>query len=193
MTALRLPDGRAGQGLAVLLLLGVLALAWTVVAVPLLDWHAERAASLQSRRILGARMAQIAAALPALQQQAAAAGTPVAVPLLDGASDAVAGAGLQQRVQDMAGRVGATLSSAELLPAEAAGTYRRVRLRVAVRAPWPVLVALLDAIATGQAGTAPGLTVDDLQVHGTGGFIRGSDAPLDASWTVLAFRAGSAA
>ena len=187
MSGLRLPVGRAGQGLAVLLLL-LLALVWTAAAAPLLDWHADRAAALQSRRILAGRMALLAAALPELQRQAATAGAPVAVAVLEGGTDAVAGAELQQKVQDMAAAAGATLSSAELLPAEPAGSYRRVRLRITLRAPWPVLVALLDAVA----GARPGMTVDDVQVHGTGGFIRASDAALDASWTVLAFRPGSA-
>ena len=89
----------------------------------------------------------------------------------------------------MAARAGATLASAELLAAEPAGAYRRVRLRITLRAPWPVLVGLLQAIASAQ----PGMVVDDVQVHGAGGFNRAADPVLEASWTVLAFRPGTAA
>lgn len=189
----RLPTGRPGQALAVLLLLLALALVWTAAISPLLDWHAERTETIDGRRTLARRMAQLAATLPELQRRAAQTsatpGTQSAVPVLEGATDAVAGATLQQRVQAMAAQAGAPLSSAEILPAEPVGAYRRVALRIAVRAPWPVLVQFLQAIAEAQ----PGMTVEDLQLHGTRGFIRDAAAALDATWTILAFRPGTAA
>ena len=184
----RLPTGRAGQALAVLLLAVVLAAAWIGVAAPLLDWHAGRADTMAARRTLARRMAQIAQTLPALQRQAAASpGTPAAA-VLDGSTDAVAGAALQQAVQDMAARAGAVLASVEVLPGEQAGAYRRIGLRIGLNAPWPVLVGLLRGILDAQ----PGMVVDDMQVHGTRAFIRDPAAALDASWVVLAFRAGTA-
>ena len=127
-----LPTGRRGQAVAVALLLLVLAAAWMAMASPLLDWHADRAAALEQRTAIARRMAQVAGGLPELQQQAAAAAAagPVAATLLDGSTDAVAGARLQQLVQDMAGRAGATLSSTEALPAEAVAAYRRIGVRV---------------------------------------------------------------
>lgn len=192
---MHLPTGRAGQALAVLLLLVVLATAWAAVAAPLRELYLDRAASLELRRALARRMTQIADTLPTLQRGSpAAVATPV--PVLDGITDAVAGAELQQLVQDKAARGGAVLSSAEVLPAEPAGAYRRIGLRIAVNAPWPVLVGLLRSIDGVEVGAevkaepkaAPALTVDDLQLHGSRGFIRDKAAPLEASWTVLAFR-----
>jgi len=182
-----LPTGRRGQVLAVALLLLVLAAAWMAVASPLLEWHADRAEALQQRNLLARRMAQVAAGLPDLQRQAAAAAAvgPVAATLLGGSSDAVAGATLQQLIQDMAGRAGATLSSTEALPAEAVAAYRRIGVRVALSAPWAVLVQLLRAI--GQA--SPQMLVDDLQIRGARQFGLTGEPPLEASFTVLGFRA----
>ena len=187
---LPLPTGRAGQAIAVALLLLVAALAWSSVAAPLFDLYASGADSLAQRATLARRMAQAAADLPALQQassQSVAAGPPPAA-LVGGASDAVAGATLQQLVQDMAARAGATLSSSETLPAEPAGTYRRIAVRVALSAPWPVLVGLLRSIAE----ASPGMLVDDLQLHGTRQIEGTGELPMDASLTVLGFRAADA-
>lgn len=185
-----LPTGRPGQALAVALLLAVAALAWSSVAAPLTDLYASRAESLAQRTVLARRMAQAAADLPALQQASSrfvAAGPPPAA-LLSGASDAVAGATLQQLVQDMAARAGATLSSSETLPAEQAGAYRRIAVRVALSAPWPVLVGLLRSIAE----ASPGMLVDDMQLHGTRQIEGAGEFPMDASLTVLGFRAADA-
>ena len=186
----RLPTGRLGQGLAVLLLLLVLGLAWTAVAAPLLDWHAERAEALQRRETLARRMAQIAADLPQLEAQAAAGARsgPAPMALLAGGSDAVAGAALQQRLQEMATQAGTVLSSTESLPPQQIGAVRLIAVRIAVNAPWPSLVKLLQLVDEAQ----PQMLVDDLQVHGSAGFIRRADAPLDAALTVMGFRAGTA-
>lgn len=183
----RLPTGLAGQVLAVGLLLLVLLVGWAAVGTPLLAWHGERADALEGRRTLERRMGQIAATLPTLQAQAAPGRAPETVSVLAGGSDAVAGAELQQLVQGMAGQAGAVLASAEVLPAEQMGAYRRIGLRVSVNAVWPVLVGLLEGIEAAR----PGMAVDDLQLHGGRGFIRDKAAPLDASWVVLAFRAGA--
>lgn len=182
-----LPTGRRGQVLAWALLLLVLAAAWVAVASPLLEWHADRGEALQQRATLARRMAQVAAGLPELQRQAAAAAAagPVAATLLDGSTDAVAGATLQQLIQDMAGRAGATLSSTETLPAETVAAYRRIGVRVALSAPWGVLVQLLRAVEE----ASPQMLVDDLQIHGVRRIGGTGDLPLEASFTVLGFRA----
>ena len=44
-----LPTGRLGQALAMGLTLLVLAALWLGVALPLLDWHAERAQAMEQR------------------------------------------------------------------------------------------------------------------------------------------------
>jgi len=180
-----LPTGRRGQVLAWALLLAVGAAAWVAVAAPLLDWHAGREEALGQRATLARRMAQVAAGLPDLQRQAAAASGPVAATLLDGSTDAVAGATLQQQIQDMAGRAGATLSSTETLPAEAVASYRRIGVRVALSVSWGVLVQLLRAVEE----ASPQMLIDDLQIHGIRRIGVTGEPPLEASFTVLGFRA----
>lgn len=187
--ATRLPTGRTGQVLAVLVLVLVLAAAWAAVAAPLLEWHAERSDLIERRATLARRMRQIAADLPRLEQQAEVTAPvgPAKIVLLEGASDAVAGAALQQRIQDMAARAGASLSSVEALPPQQIGGYRQVGVRVAVTAPWGALVALLQAVADGS----PQMLIDDLQVHGGYGLIRDTNVPLTASLAVMGFRTGT--
>ena len=185
---LALPTGPRGRLLA-LGLAGVLAAsAWIGVVAPLLSWHAERAETLASRRLLADRMEAVAETLPELRSASAAGAAygPAPRALLEGASDAVAGAALQSQLQDMAAQAGASLTSAELLPAEAAGAYRRVGLRLAVNGSWPTLVTLLQAIE--QA--SPRMLVDDLQMQPAPSLSVGAARPLDASLVVLAFRTG---
>lgn len=186
MTTRALPTGRAGRWLALSLLVLLGALVWLAVAAPLMDWYADRADRLGTREVLAGRMAALAAAVPSLERQAAAgAGTgPAAGALLDQPSDAVAAAVLQGRVGEMVAGAGASLSSMEVLPAEAAGAYRRIRLRVALSGDWPVLVALLRAI--GEA--TPRMLLDDVQLRAAPVLAGGRAPPLDAGFTVLAFR-----
>lgn len=184
----QLPTGRTGQVIALLLLALVAAVIWLGVAAPLLGWHAERADALERRGALARRMGQLAASLPALEQQDKAAGQagPAPVAVLDGASDPVAAAALTQTLQTIATSVGASLSSTEALPAEPRGAYRRIAVRATVNAPYAVLAGLLRSIE--QA--SPRLLADDLQVVGNRGFIRDAAAPLQASLVVMGFRAG---
>jgi general secretion pathway protein M len=184
--AASLPDGRRGQMLAMALSLAVAASVWAGVAAPLVAWHAEQAERLEQRQTLARRMAALAETLPALQAQAAATTKSGRAPnaVLEGNTDAVASAALQQLVQAMATGAGTSLSSVEVLPAEAVGDYRRIGLHVALAAPWPALVHLLQSIEL----ASPPMLVDDLRVHGPP---MGTAAlPMDASFTVLAFRAG---
>ena len=115
---LALPGGRPGKLLAVALVLLVLALIWVVVAGPLMRLYADRAEALEQQRNIAHRMELLAATLPELQARAEAeAGSgPAPNALISGNTDAIAGATLQQRVQDMASRVGANLTSTETLP-----------------------------------------------------------------------------
>jgi general secretion pathway protein M len=186
--ATSLPSGRRGQLLASALTLAVAASVWAGVVTPLLAWHADQAQRLEQRRALAHRMADLAETLPALQAQAAGrdAAGPAPSAVLAGETDAVAGAALQLLVQQMATGTGTTLSSVEVLPAEPVGSYRRIGLHVALSAPWPMLVRLLQSI---EQATPP-MLVDDLRVHGSP--LVNVALPMDASFTVLAFRDGKA-
>jgi general secretion pathway protein M len=186
-----LPTGRRGQMLASALTLGALALIWQVLVSPAIGWYGERADHLAQRQALARRMAEVAASLPALQHDLAARapGGPSRDALLQGATDAIAGADLQQMVQDMAAKVGATLASIETLPAAQAGAYRRIGLHVSLNARWQVLIRLLQSVA--QAPSE--MLIDDVQMRADRQATAVADPPMEASFTIIAFRAGGPA
>ncbi len=184
-----LPTGLTGRLLALGVTLALLVVAWFAVAGPVLAFYGERQADLAQRRVLARRMADVAASLPEWRRraEAAAGSAPPAAILLDGNTDAIAAATLQERVQDMATKAGATLSSLETLPVQQAGDYRRVALRVSVLAPWPVLVELMQAVE--QA--SPRMLIDDLQLRASPSLARPGNAPIEESFTVIAYRRGA--
>ncbi|MBE7210285.1 MAG: general secretion pathway protein GspM [Gluconacetobacter diazotrophicus] len=196
-----LPTGRAGRLLALGLLVLLLAVAWEAVAMPVIELYRARTERLEDGRDRLARMEALAARLPALRREAAggqAQNGPAA--LIDGATDAIASAALQGQVQQMASSLGATLSSSETVSGKAGGDagperggkpradgFRRIGVRISVTAPFAVMVKLLGRIAQ----SSPVLLVDDLQLHGSR-IQLGSNPPLEASMTVLAFRRADA-
>jgi general secretion pathway protein M len=184
----RMPEGRRGRWLAAALLALTLGLFWLAVAAPLLDWHAARAERLAERRLMLAHMAQVAATLPALRQVSGKAGSAAPPPtaLLGGETDAIAGATLQSAVQDMAASAGATLASAEALPGEQQGAFRRIGLRVTLRGDWPVLMGMLQAVDESPLR----LLVDDLQLHATAQPQPAGPQSLETSLVVLGYRPG---
>ncbi len=181
-----LPEGPRGKALALALAAAVAGAAWVGVAAPLIDLYGDRAERLDTRRTLARRMDGVAASLPELRREATASAAtgPAANALLDGASDAIAGARLQEIVQTMAGRVGATFSSLETLPTDQTGAYHRIALRVSMNAGWPVLVGLLRTIHD----STPRLLVDDLRLEGSRLVARSGGENLDAVFTVIGFR-----
>ncbi len=84
--------------------------AYLLVVAPLLDLYAERAAVLENRRMLLPRLQAAADELPGLrarvEQLRAAAGTRKLT--LEGASDAIAAASLQSRIEELAATVAHT-------------------------------------------------------------------------------------
>ena len=187
MTAL--PTGRRGQALALALTLVALAIVWLGAAAPALDWYGTRAEHLAEQQTLAARMEAVAATAPALRQIVAQGNAaPVARSVLDGATDAIAGATLQQSVQDMAVKAGATLTSAEVLPADTVGSYHRIGVHVSVTGGWPVIVALFGAIA----GATPRMLVDDVSLRQSLALGQAEEHPMQAGFTVIALHAGAA-
>ncbi len=184
----RMPEGRQGQILALGLFVLALCVVWLVVVSPLLGWHEAREEQLTARRLMLAHMTQIAATLPALRQDTRKAepDAPAAVTLLSGETDAIAGAGLQSVVQDMASAAGVTLASAEALPGEQQGAFRRIGLRVTVRGDWPMLTGMLQAVDESPLR----LLVDELQLHATAQPQRSGPDRIEASFVVLGFRPG---
>src|SRR5262249_56016132 len=136
-----MPTGRQGRLLGLGLLFVALGGVYLVVVSPLLDLYAERAALLEDRRMLLPRLRAAAGELPELrarvEQLRTTAGTRKIT--LEGASDSLAAAALQSRIEELAASVGATIGSTESLPAEARPGYRRIGLRYALTCPAPTL------------------------------------------------------
>jgi general secretion pathway protein M len=166
-----------------------LAAFYTVALAPALDFYAANETTVETRRALSAKLKQMAQELPALRAQvaslrAAAAGDRQT---LEGGSDALAAAALQERVGEIAGTLGVAIASSEILPVEAEDGYRRLGLRLVVNGNYAGLIWLLAAIEK----ATPSLIVDNLQIRAVQRQPRGpaeSAAPLDASFEVLGFR-----
>jgi general secretion pathway protein M len=182
------PTGRNGKVLAASLALLALLIAWLGFVAPVLDWYDGRSARLADMQARIGREWALVMSLPALKKEAAAAAQTPARAALTGSTDAIAGAALQEQVQQLAGAASAQLTSVETLPADQVGLYRRIGVRVELNAPLGVVVALLKSIEEAQ----PSMLVDEL--HLTGGGVNGSTAPLplDSSFTVYGFRVGTA-
>ena len=137
---------------------------YLVVVLPLVNLYADRQSVLENRRMLLPRLRAAAEELPGLRARAselrAAAGARKVA--LEGASDAIASANLQSRIEELAGSVGATISSTESLPTEIRGSYRRIGLRYVLVGSYETLVTLLAKL---EAATPP-LVIDNLHIQG---------------------------
>jgi general secretion pathway protein M len=185
-----LPTGLRGRLYALALTFVMLTALWMGMITPLLTWYADRAETLEHRRTVLRHMTQLAETLPALQreQEAQAGERALQISVLDGPTDALAGAQLQDLVEGLAKEAGASLTSVETLPAEQRGAYWRIALRIALVAPWERLVSLLAAIE--QA--TPRMLVDQVQLRGMPARRPEGDTAIEASLTISGFRAGTA-
>ncbi len=183
-----LPEGRVGQALALLISFLVLAALWVGVAAPLSGWFYERADLLAGERQELAHDQALRRSLPALRAANAAAATQADTSgiLLAGGSDAIAGANLQSALQSLAAQAGTSLDSITMVPEQPEGTLRPIGVQVSVTATWPVLTALLAAIDDAQ----PRMVVDRLTVTSAGQADPRQNAPLQADFSVTAFRTG---
>lgn len=187
---LNLPEGRTGQALAAGGTLLLVAAIWLGVLAPAWSWYAGQADDLAASRLELAHMQSLQASLPALRRAVAESAVPSAgtAILLDGDTDAIAGANLQSALNDLATQTGTALDSAESAGAVQIGGLRRVDVSVSLTATWPTLVAYLAAIDAAR----PRMTVDDLSVSSNSLPDLRQDVALQANFTVSAFRAGTA-
>jgi general secretion pathway protein M len=186
--ALPLPTGRTGRAYAAGILFALIALYWFIIVSPLLDLYRDRQEQLDQRRAVAIRMAQRASELSDLRDRVARVTRAGARPssLLQGDTDPIAAANLQDMVQRMASTAGAQVSSTESLPAQTEDSYRRIGIRISMRASHGVLTALLSAIDRASLS----MLVDDIQIRGSPLPIPNAPDVLDVSFSVYAFRRG---
>ena len=160
-----LPTGRAGRLLALTFLTLGIGVVYLVVVAPVVAFYDQREVTLEQQRMLEPRLRATAATVPVLRSQLAKLRevTSDRKVVLDGASDAIAAANLQSRIEGLAASSGVAISSTEALPPEARGPYRRIGLRIAIGGSYEGVVRLLAAIET----TATPLILDNLQIHST--------------------------
>jgi general secretion pathway protein M len=182
-----LPTGRTGQLLALAILCLVLGGVYLLLISPVIDLYSEREATLADRRMLAPRLSAAAAELPELRARLAelqAAATTRDI-VIDGASDAIAAANLQSRIEELASSAGVTIGSTEGLAAENRGGYRRIGLRLAISGDYDGIIKLLAAIET----TAPPLVLSNVQFHGVlRPTAQAQSSRLDAGFEVYGFR-----
>jgi general secretion pathway protein M len=115
---------------------------------------------LEDRHLLLPRLRAAADELPALRERVEqlrnAAGSRKIT--LEGASDAIAAATLQSRIEELATSVGATIGSTESLPVETRSGYRRIGLRYVLSGQYETLVKFLAKL---ESATPP-LVIDNL-------------------------------
>jgi general secretion pathway protein M len=189
MSPADLPTGRSGQMLALAIALLGVAVVWFGAVSPVWNGYDHQAQLLEERHALLQRMRKVATTLPDLRSAATGARDIDQAGLLEGASDAIAAAKLQERLQQMATTVGATLTAAETLPATKTGEWQKVSLRITLTASWPVLMDLLDAIERSPVR----ILVDDVHFHSATLVNRPAVLPVQASFIVSGFRSAKAA
>jgi hypothetical protein len=186
--AVALPTGQRGQILAGALAVLAIVVVWLGVVAPVLDFYGARGDQVDALRARAAREAALVEALPRLVKEAELASRTPTRAVLAGNSDAIAGATLQEQVQSMASGANAQLTSIETLPGEQVGNYRRIGVRVELSAQLAVVIHLLAAIEEAQ----PSMLLDDIRLTATPVGPQNAQLPLDAAFTVYAFRVGTA-
>jgi hypothetical protein len=178
------PTGARGQALALSIALFAEALLWFGAVTPIHDWYLDRAELLRRQDTTLRRMTSLVATLPALRREAEADNGSPNTALLTGASDALAAASLQQKIEDLAGKSGVRVGSEEILPGTPDGTLRAVAVRLTVATSFRSLVDLLLALASSETP----MIVDELQLRGPAPTTKDVDQTIDASLTIVSYR-----
>jgi general secretion pathway protein M len=173
-----------------LLVLGAL---YLLIVVPLVDLHAANAEAIEARRAMLARLNAISGEVPALRARLAELQrtSDQKTLLLDGGSDALASAGLQSRIGEIAAQAGLTVGSVESIPPELQGQYRRLGLRLTLNGQYEGLARLLAGLEV----AAPPLIVDNMQIYAVQrrpGAAAVAASALDARLEVFGFRSDAA-
>ena len=187
-----LPTGLRGRVIALSLLGVLIGLAYITIVAPLIDVYRSGEETLADRQLLAPKLDHLVAELPSLRARLASLQSAGATRemTLEGASDALASANLQSRLEQSATESGVTITSTEATGAEDRGPYRKIGLRLAVSGKYEAIVKLIAAIEE----TKPPLILDGLQLHGLLRAVQiRTDQPLEARFEVYGLRMAGAA
>ena len=161
-----LPEGKAGKGAALALLLLVVASFYFAVLSPVLAFYDDTAQRLEQRRETVRRYQNAANDLPRLREEAKQrrSRNERSDLLFTGASDAIAAAALQSTLKDIIEGEGAKIASASMLTPQVEDNYRRVGVRIAFSGD----LELLTTVLLGIEAAHPALVAGNLDVRATG-------------------------
>lgn len=148
---------------ALLLLIVTITAAYLFVVDPIIAGYSETDRQIEDIREQLSRYQQLAAARPALEQQVRQAATERTADgyYLSGGTDALAAAGLQDRVNALVGAKGGLLRSIQPMPGVDEQGFRRITLRVQMTATIEVLFETLYALESGT----PLLFIENLDIQ----------------------------
>jgi general secretion pathway protein M len=157
------PGGIRGKLLALGLLAALLLAGWGVIVEPLYERFATHDDSIARSATLLESYQRLIAATPTLRAQLAELDTRQAGSgdIIAAASDTLAAASLQQRLQASFDRHGAVARSVQALPAVAAGELMAITVRAQFTAEGDALARILYELETGR----PVLFVDSLDIR----------------------------
>lgn len=174
-----------GRLAAVLLLFTAILAAYTFLVEPIVLGYSETNGQIQDARDQLARLERAAAMRPALvkqmknfeaQQQSRGY-------FLTGSTDALAAAGLQDRVHALITEKGGSLQSIEPMPGTEEQGLVRITLRVRMTGTTETLFNVLYALEAGS----PILFIDDLDIQGQRGAASGDEENAEAGTLTVAF------
>jgi general secretion pathway protein M len=192
--ALTLPTGPRGQALALGMTVVVAAFVWIGAIDPVMQWYYERAELLRHDVAMANRMNDLVQILPDLRREAEDMGhnggrdSDASAVLLEGATDALAAAALEQKIDELAASSGVRIGSEEMLPGKPVGELTSITVRLAVSAPYHSLAGLLLALARSHAP----MIVEELRIRGTASASTAADVPVEVEMTVTSYRATKA-
>jgi hypothetical protein len=163
---------RTSKLLAVALLIAAAALGYVLVIEPLTNLYAARQGRIATLAMRASQLGVRAEDAPELKQRLAHLQSPERkdTPFWPGATDAVAAAGLQERVKSLLGDAGAVIESTEVLPPSIDGGLRKIALKVRFEGE----IDQLEHVIHGVETMSPSLMVERLTV-------RAADSPREGA------------
>jgi general secretion pathway protein M len=185
----------ARSGLAVAILVGVLALPYLLVVAPVLDLYrsaeqelADARAQLGRAAVFASRVERLRAMLATLEQ-----GNANRAEFLRGQNESLAAAQLQNQLKQFVDAAQAELKSTQTLPARKEGTLSRVTVRAQLTSSMAGVQAVIYAIES----FSPRLFIDNLDIRARpqarGGQISRDDVLLDVRFDVYGYLRGGQA